>query len=91
MLWAMTDLINFPTLAQKIVLWVIMTHQRQPEQRGKLRVDTEAQRAGCFSVDLRAGEHPPRAGGWQVKEGVVCPVKEAGTHPERDKDPVTWP
>lgn len=35
----------------------------------------------------RVGE----AGGWQVREGVVCPVKEVGTHPERDKDPVTWP
>lgn len=45
-------------------------------------MNAEAKRAWHFNIDPRAAEHMGRegrvgeAGGWQVREGALCPVKE---------------
>lgn len=54
------------------------------------------EKAWHLNIDPRVAKHMGRdrrgweAGGWQVREGVVCPVKEVGIHLEGDEDPVSW-
>lgn len=68
-----------------------MTHQCSPEQSGKHCLNAEAKRAWHFNIYPRVAQHVGQdrrvgeAGGWQLREGAVCPVKEVGIHPEGGK------